>query len=212
VAPAATPVAMVPAPAPVVLTPEPLHLAAVIEDVRRSLDDQLDELRGQLDDAFNEMAHRINRTELRLAAFRAATETQTELTHAVGKTSEDTLALLRELIASVDVAVEAGPSDTTASDRADDALAARLVEDRMHLEAAVDELRREVLAWRDAPTSLDTHQLEETIRRGLLHNAADIANVARDVENLEKVVRYQSNRLGEVHSTLEWVKQRLLNR
>jgi hypothetical protein len=59
---------------------------------------------------------------------------------------------------------------------------------------------------------VDTRHLEEAVAQGALHNAADIANMARDVDNMGKVLRLQDERLTELHATLDWIKQRILNR
>ena len=161
--------------------PDPPDLVAVLEGAQRAMEDQLDELRSQLDDAFNEMADRISRTDVRLATFRTATE---EHAHA----------------------------QAAARAQADDALASHLAADRMHLEAGLDQLRREVVAWRNAPVSLDTRPVEDTVHQEALRTAADIATLAREVELLGSTIRRQDSRLAELHTTLEWIKQRLLNR
>ena len=160
---------------------EQVELAAALEGMRHTLEDQLDELRGQLDDAFNEMAGRIAHTDGRLVSFRSAVEEQAE-------------------------------ASATARTRADDALASHVAADRLHLEAAIDQLRREVVAWRDDPVTLDSRSVEETVRQGTLRNAADIATLAHAVETLGTTIRRQDARLAELHATLDWIKQRLLNR
>ena len=161
--------------------PDPPDLVAVLEGTQQAMEDQLDELRGQLDDAFNEMADRIARTDVHLAALRTATEK-----HAAAQTA--------------------------ARAQADDALAAHLAADRLHLEAGLDQLRRDVVAWRVAPVSLDTRPVEDTVHQEALRTAADIATLAHEVETLGSIIRRQDSRLAELHATLDWIKQRLLNR
>jgi hypothetical protein len=194
-------------------------LQAEVDDVE---EDGLDELRGQLDDAFNEVENRINRVELRLAALRTAAEAHAAVTVRLDETATTTLERLERLLALVEGAVADLPEDDhvpsapaappAPDTEAIDALAAQLVDDRLHLEAAIDQLRQQVVALRDKPMELDTRRLEEATRQGALHNAADIATLAQDVDALARGLRLQDQRLAEVHATLDWVKQRLLAR
>lgn len=182
--------------------------------------DELDELRGQLDDAFNDIENRITRVELRLAALRTASEAHAAVTARLDDTAAATLERLERLLALVEGAVAELPEEDhphpavapVPDTSAIDALAAQLVDDRLHLEAAVDQLRQQVVAGRNEPVELDTRRLEEATRQWALHNAADIATLAQDVDALARGLRLQDQRLAEVHATLDWVKQRLLAR
>jgi hypothetical protein len=79
-----------------------------------------------------------------------------------------------------------------------------------HLDAAVAATHRELVRLQDEPLALDTSRLEDVASRGSLHNAADIANLRRDVELLSESARSQDKVLREVRATLEWIKDRLL--
>ena len=107
---------------------------------------------------------------------------------------------------------EHAEAQAAARARADDALAAHLAADRLHLEAGLDQLRRDVVAWRVSPVSLDTRPVEDTVHQEALRTAADIATLAHEVETLGSIIRRQDSRLAELHATLDWIKQRLLNR
>ena len=65
-------------------------------------------------------------------------------------------------------------------------------------------------ACSDAPLAVDTSRLEDVASRGSLHNAADIANLRRDVEALTESARSQDKTLRDLRATLEWIKDRLL--
>jgi hypothetical protein len=108
--PAATGAPEPPAPAP---ASADVDTDALLRGVRREVVYELDELRGQLDAAFEEVVGRINRLELRLSALRAAVGNEAEASDAVRSTTADTLALLRQVAATLDDAVASAsePSD-----------------------------------------------------------------------------------------------------
>jgi hypothetical protein len=89
---------------------------------------------------------------------------------------------------------------------------------RSQLEAAFDEVvaglqqvREQVEALAVAAT-VDSTGIEDAVTRGSLHNAADIANLRQDVEDLVEAVRVQDKGIGELRTTLDWIKERLLLR
>lgn len=64
----------------------------------------------------------------------------------------------------------------------------------------------------DDGVEVDMAYLEEVVRRGAVANAADIANLRTDVEQLTSTLRDQSTSLLEMRKQVEWIRQRLLGR
>lgn len=86
-----------------------------------------------------------------------------------------------------------------------------LVRDRLsHLDQAVAATHRELVRLQEVPLAVDTRRLEDVASRGSLHNAADIANLRRDIESLTESARSQDRALRELRTTLDWIKDRLL--
>jgi hypothetical protein len=111
---------------------------------------------------------------------------------------------------------EAAPVDLTPIDARLDSLTQafgkHLAGDRARIEAGLAGLAEELKVLRNRPVSVDTSTLEQAASRGALHNAADIANLRRDIEALAEAVRVQDKGIGELRTTLDWIKERLLLR
>ena len=60
------------------------------------------------------------------------------------------------------------------------------------------------------PVTIDTRRARDAANRGSPHNAATSRASAGDVATLTEAVRIQDKGIGELHSTLEWIKERLL--
>jgi hypothetical protein len=153
---------------------------ALDEDASTELGREMDLLRDQLEAAFAEVVGQVDHLTRRVAELRAALDTA--------------------------VAASAEPWEP-------DPLSVDLepVMERLgHLDAAVAATHRELVRLQDEPLALDTSRLEDVASRGSLHNAADIANLRRDVELLSESARSQDKVLREVRATLEWIKDRLL--
>ena len=74
-------------------------------------------------------------------------------------------------------------------------------------------MRRVLRTMQERPASASTWRaIEEAARRAALPNAADIANVRREIETLAEAVRFQEKGIGEIRTTLDWIKDRLLLR
>lgn len=142
---------------------------------------EMDILRQQLDAAFDEVVGRIDRVELRLAT----------------------------LPAPGPAIVDLGPVAARLG-QLDERLATKLTESRIRLEGGLEQLRHQIAELRDAPIELNTRTLEDAAHRESLRNAADIATLRQTVEALSEGVRRQSEDLGELRTTLGWIKERLL--
>lgn len=64
----------------------------------------------------------------------------------------------------------------------------------------------------DDGVEVDMAYLEEVVRRGAVANAADIANLRTDVEQLTSTLQGQASNLVEMRKQMEWIRQRLLGR
>lgn len=64
----------------------------------------------------------------------------------------------------------------------------------------------------DDGVEVDMAYLEEVVRRGAVANAADIANLRSDVEQLTSTLQGQASNLVEMRKQMEWIRQRLLGR
>jgi hypothetical protein len=148
---------------------------------------ETDELREQLEAAFGEVVGHLERAE---GAQRSTHELVQEV--------------LATLQAAVDASREPQEQGTAAVDL--EPVAARL--DQLDEVAAAT--FRELVRLQEVPLSIDTSRLEDVASRGSLHNAADIANLRRDVEALTESARAQEKALRELKATLEWVKDRML--
>jgi hypothetical protein len=96
--------------------------------------------------------------------------------------------------------------------RLDATIEAQTFQQRQHLEAAVGRLALTVQRLQTDPVEIDTRRLEDVVNRGALHNAADIANLRRELEGMADVIRVQEKGIGEVRATLDWIKDRLMLR
>ena len=92
------------------------------------------------------------------------------------------------------------------------ALRKEVADTRSTLEASVAHLAQQVADLRTRPVEIDTKELEETASRSALHNAADIASLRHNVDSVAEAVRQQERWVGEMRTTLEWIKERLLLR
>ena len=214
--------------------PPPGAPSAETPDARKLLR-EIDELREQLEGAFAESFDRLGRLEAEAEAARS------QLTQALQQ-ADDTAALVEQVrgsmatlgtltsrsvdrIEQVDAAVRSvaerpvsepfavdlAPLDQRI-DRLVTELGQRLAEDQARIQDSLAAITKELAASARSPVTVDTSALEDATRRGALHNAADIANLRRDVEVLAEAVRGQDKGIGEVRTTLEWIKERLLLR
>ncbi len=189
---------------------EPVPTPTVAEEIQAELFREMDLLRDQLEAAFAELVDKVERVELRLVALRQTADAQSEAGWRIDERSDTTLGLVRELVATLDAAVTASREPL-----AEEPVAVDLgpIADRLgHLDAAVAATHRELVRIHDAPLPVDTRRLEDVASRGSLHNAADIANLRQDIEALTEAVRVQDKGLGELRTTLDWIKDRLLLR
>ncbi len=185
---------------------------------------QMDELRDQLDSAFEEVVTRVNRVELRLGAIRHTGEVQAANAKEASEVQNHIVMLLQNVSTALDhaiatsaeplepvapAAVDLSPVDERLTE-IDEGLTGHLIDARVRMEAGLEALYAQLDKLRGTPVAIDTSDLEDAANRGSLHNAADIANLRRDVSGLTEAVRLQDKGIGELHSTLEWIKERLL--
>ena len=196
---------------------------------------EMDELRGQLEGAFDESFDRLGRLEADAEAARSQLTKalqQADDTSSVVDDVRESMAALSTLttqsldrIEQVDEAVrslalrsdrEVPAVDLAAIDQRLDLLVKqlgqRLAGDRARLEDGLAAMTKELTSIVRTPVTVDTTALEDATHRGALHNAADIANLRREIEVLTEAVRLQDKGIGEIRSTLEWIKDRLLLR
>lgn len=159
-----------------------------------------------------EVVARVKRVEARLAALRQTSETQLAMLQAAESRSADLIEVLLSLIATIEAAGSPAPAAPVDVRQLEDALAQRLVDGRLHVEAALDQMRTELESLRGAPITVDLRALEDAADRGSLRNAADIANLRQSIEGLADTVRAQGKGIGEVRTTIDWIKERLLLR
>jgi hypothetical protein len=198
-----------PDPEPMTLdTTEPSADAEPPEEAATELTREMDLLRDQLEAAFAEVVGQVDQLGRRVAALRQTTGAQSEAMAALSERGDSTLALVQDLVATLDAAVAAGREP-----REPEPLPVDLepvVERLSHLDQAIAATHRELVRIQDVPLPVDTSRLEDVASRGSLHNAADIANLRRDVELLTESARSQDKTLRELRSTLEWIKDRML--
>jgi hypothetical protein len=184
-------------------------------------------LRQQLDAAFEEVIDRVKRVELRLGAIRLNTEAQVEGMHAAEQRSANIIELLLGLTGALEATaattgddqeprpapglVDLGPVDERLA-QVGSALSEQLIDSRMRLEEGLEQVRAQLEAFRATPIPVNTKALEDAADRGSLRNAADIANLRRNIEALAESVRIQDRGLSELRTTLDWIKERLLLR
>lgn len=199
----------------------------VMAAVADAVSDQLDELRAQLDDAFDEVDARIDRIERQLDLVSQMAAAQVTATSAAQSQVAETASLVQRVISTLDEATASvtEPSSSIEHDVVPELksindlvaelqrqLTVGLRESRASVEASLEELRQQVATLGHRTVTVDTTDLEDVTRRGALHNAADIANLRGGVESLSEVVRLQEKGIGELRSTLDWIKERLLLR
>ncbi len=174
------------------------------------------ELRRQLEVAFDEVVARVGRVELRLATLRTNADGQAS---AAAADRDETLALLRHLVTTIDGTVaashESAPTEAAVVDlgpvavrlgQLDELLATKLTEGQIRLEGGLDQLHQQMAELRNAPIDVDTRSLEDAARPGTLHNAA----LRQTVEALTEAVRHHDKGIDELRTTLDWIKERLL--
>jgi tetrahydromethanopterin S-methyltransferase subunit B len=169
---------------------------------------EMDLLRDQLEEAFAEVVEKVDQLGRRLVALQGSNDTHTAEVDRLAERSDSTLALVQDLVATLDAAVAASREPWEPDPVAVDL--APIAERLGHLDEAVAATYRELVRMHDAPLAVDTSRLEDVASRGSLHNAADIANLRRDVEALTESARSQDKTLRDMRSTLEWIKDRLL--
>jgi hypothetical protein len=172
---------------------------------------EMDELRGLLDAAFDEVLGRLGRLEERLGAL-VQRDTSS---HAI----ETTLALLAEAIQDLrwqrTPATGGVPDPAGLEDRLDQlarAVEERFDDGRTQIDQSLAGVGRALRTLEERPAVVDIDAVEEAARRASLPNAADIANLRRDVAGLTDAVRLQDKGIGELRATLDWIKERLLLR
>lgn len=163
----------------------------------------MDLLRDQLEEAFDEVATRLGRVEIRLASSAIAESEER---------NAETLSLLRRLATTVDRAVELAEEPLDRPPPPTNDLSVQIEDYRIRMENRLDSLHTQVSLLRDVPLTVDVTELEDVANRGALRNAADIATVRQGVESLADLVRAQEKSITELRTTLEWIKERLLIR
>ena len=185
------------------------RLVAVVEE-------RVDELCGQLDEAFDEMAARIGRVELRVAAVRQNLDEVLSAGRAAASDMSRALAVLDDLAAAdrkpAGVDAPELPAVVAQLGQVAHALHKEVADTRSSLEASVAHLAQQVADLRTRPVEIDTKDLEETASRSALRNAADIASLRHNLDGVADAVRQQERWVGEMRATLEWIKERLLLR
>ena len=173
-----------------------------------------EELHDQLEVAFEELDERIDGLRRQQEVLTRNAEAQNEgLQH-----SADLGARVLEQLDVVhlslgDLAARIPTSDRPVGDDGHiDELTAQVADGRTSLEEKLADLAREVTRLRAVPVQVDLRSLEDAVRGGMLHNAADISTLHRDVETLTEAVRLQDKGLSELRTTLDWIKERLLLR
>jgi hypothetical protein len=172
------------------------------------LSHEMDLLRDQLEAAFAEVVGQVQGVNRRLAGVRQAVEAQTAAVDRLTERADATLALVQELVATLDAAVAASREPWEPEPLPVDL--SPVVERLDHLDAAVSAAQRDLTRLHDVPLPIDTRRLEDVASRGSLHNAADIANLRRDLESLTDSARSQDKSLRDLRTTVDWIKDRLL--
>lgn len=166
----------------------------------------MDELRDQLDQAFTELFDRMDRLDAGSAAARIQAGTALAMAKDADAAQQEAPALdlapLDERLAALDARLH----------QFAEGLGAHLAADRARIEASLTGLSKEINALAARPVEADTKPFLEAADRAALHTAADIANLRNDVEALTEAVRLQDKNLGELRTTLDWIKERLLLR
>src|SRR5690606_29682259 len=88
----------------------------------------------------------------------------------------------------------------------------RMARDLAEQRADLSRLAHALHTTTDDGVEVDMAYLEEVVRRGSVANAADIANLRTDVEQLTSTIRDQAANLLEMRKQMEWIRQRLLGR
>jgi hypothetical protein len=190
-------------------SPDPAAESVGGDDAMSSeLERELDHLRDQLEAAFVEVVGKVERMAARVTAVEQTATATLASVEQLDERSQRTLTLVEELVATLDAAVAASREpwepDPVAVDLAP-------ISERLgHLDEAVAATHRELVRMQDVPLAVDTSRLEDVASRGSLHNAADIANLRRDVEVLTESARSQDKTLRDLRATLEWIKDRML--
>jgi predicted nucleic acid-binding Zn-ribbon protein len=167
----------------------------------------MDLLHDQLEAAFAEVVDKIDHLGRRVASVERATDATTAAMEQLNERSDRTMAMVEDLVATLDAAVAASREPLEP-----DPVAVDLgpISDRLgHLDEAVAATHRELVRLHDVPLAVDTSRLEDVASRGSLHNAADIANLRREVEGLAASARTQDQTLRDLRATLEGIKDRM---
>jgi hypothetical protein len=169
---------------------------------------EMDLLRDQLEAAFAEVVGQVHAVNRRLVAMQQVVEAQTAAVDRLTERSDTTLALVQDLVATLDAAVAASREPWEPEPLPVDL--SPVVERLDHLDVAMSAAQRELVRLHDVPLPIDTRRLEDVASRGSLHNAADIANLRRDLESLTDSARSQEKSLRDLRTTVDWIKDRLL--
>lgn len=183
--------------------PDPVVVAVTAE-----LHAEIDDLRDQLEAAFGETIGKLDRVELRLASLRQNADAQAAALQRVDERSAAAVELASHTIATLEEAI--ATSRAADDDEPYPALLGPIHARLGRIDEALLSTQRQLERLLETPARVDTRNLEDVATRGALHNAADIANLRQDVEALVDAVRMQDAGLGELRSTLDWIKERLL--
>lgn len=167
-----------------------------------------DLLRDQLEAAFAEVVGKVDGIARHLTDLERGDDVHRRAVEQLTQRSDRTLAMVEDLVATLDAAVAASREpwepDPVPVDLGP--IAERLA----HLDEAMAATQRELGRLHDEPLAIDTSRLEDVASRGSLHNAADIANLRREVEALTDAARSQDRAMRDLRATLEWIKDRML--
>jgi hypothetical protein len=178
------------------------------DEVTSDLEREMDLLHDQLEAAFTEVVGKVDRIAATLVDLERDNDAQRRAVEQLTERSDRTMAMVEDLVATLDAAVAASREPWEPDPVAVDL--GPIAERLGHLDQAVAATRRELVRLHDAPLAVDTSRLEDVASRGSLHNAADIANLRREVEALTESARSQDRALRDLRATLEWIKDRML--
>jgi|GEM_PF-6081747 hypothetical protein len=201
------------APPPPAPTVDTSAIEAALTGLRVRLDQQLDDLRHELEGAFDEVCTMVERTA-RAVESRSAGPVEVDLTPLVppiAAIDEKLRAIGRMLDAAA-----AGPSSSPPASEVDLSPLlqglAKVSRDLAEQRADLSRLAHALHTTTDEGVEVDMAYLEEVVRRGAVANAADIANLRTDVEQLTSTLRDQTSSLVEMRKQMEFIRQRLLGR
>jgi hypothetical protein len=201
------------------------ELPQIVEELRHDMQ----VLRQQLDAAFDEVVGQLSQVDRRLGAVLHDSKAHGQAIKAADARSAQLVELVRHVgttledaLTSAEIDPDQAASESSAGldlgavdarlDQLGQGLATQLIDSRLRIEASLDQLRDQLAAVRDRPVTVDTKPLEDAAQRGSLHNSADIANLRGNIEALAETVRAQDRSIGDLRTTIDWIKERLLLR